>query len=57
MIEIYKVNKIKNNIIDTIYVFNGKIASKNEEDLFQNIFTEQEIEDIKKNGIIVKFSD
>jgi hypothetical protein len=55
--KIYKVKQLTNGVVTTIYVFNGKITSKNEEDLFQNIFTEHEIEDIKKNGIIVKFSD
>ena len=55
--KIYKVNQLTNGEVTTIYVFNGKVASQNEDELFKNIFTNEEIEQIKGNGINVKFSD
>ena len=53
---IYKVNHILNGTIDTIYVFygNNKIT-ENENDLFKKLFTNEEIENINKNNINVKF--
>jgi len=54
--KIYKVKQFMNDSIQTIYVFNGSIASS-EEELFQKIFTPKETEDIQHNGIIVKFSE
>ena len=55
--KIYKIKQLTNGEVTTIYVFNGKIVSQNEEELFQNIFTPEEIEEIKTNGIIIKFSE
>ena len=55
--KIYKIKQLTNGEVTNIYVFNGKIASQNEEELFQNIFKQEEIEEIKTNGIIVKFSE
>ena len=48
MTEIYKVNKIKNNKIDTIYVFNGG-KDKNNNQIFNN----NEIKNIDNNKIKV----
>ena len=47
--KIYKIKQLTNGEVTTIYVFNGKIAAQNEEDLFQNIFTPEEITEIKTN--------
>ena len=49
---IYKVNKIKNNKIDTIYVFNGGDKDKN----FNKIFNDNEIKNIDRNNIKVVYS-
>jgi len=55
---IYKVNKMVNGTIDTIYVFNGdKNGSKNQKELFNRIFTEEEIDMIQKHKIAVKFTE
>jgi len=54
--EIYKVKLIKNGLINSIYVFNGKIKADNEEELFKNIFTDKENDEIKLEGISIKFS-
>jgi len=55
---IYKVNKMVNGSIDTIYVFNGdKNGSKNQKELFNRIFTEEEIQTIQKEKIAVKFTE
>jgi len=55
---IYKVNKMVNGTIDTIYVFNGdKNGSKNQKELFNRIFTEEEINLIQKDKIAVKFTE
>jgi hypothetical protein len=55
--QIYKVKQIVNGNINTIHVFNGKKTTENEEDLFKKIFTDEENEQIKKENIIVKFSE
>ena len=55
--KIYKIKQLTNGVVTTIYVFNGKIALQNEEELFENIFTPEEIQEIKTNDIEVKFSD
>ena len=47
--KIYKVNQLTNGEVTTIYVFNGKVASQNEDESFQNIFTTEEVEQIKSN--------
>ena len=49
---VYKVKQLINGSINIIYVFNGK---KSEE--FNNIFTEEERQQIKSENITVKFSD
>ena len=57
---IYKVKQLVNGSINTIYVFNGKINAKNEqeeEELFKKIFTDEENKQIKSQQIAVKFSD
>ena len=46
---IYKVKKLNNDIIDTIYVFYGRKDSKlQDEDSLKQIFTDKEYNDIKK---------
>ena len=39
--KIYKVKQLTNGEVTTIYVFNVKVASENEEELFQKIFTQE----------------
>ena len=55
--KIYKIKQIVNGEVNTIYIFNGKIASENEEELFQKIFTPEEISQIKSTSISVIFSE
>jgi len=50
---VYKVKQLVNGSINTIYVFNGKKSEEDEEQLF----TPQEQEQIKREKIIVKFSE
>jgi len=54
---IYKVKHLINGKIDTIYVFNGKVTSSNQEELFNKIFTDKENEEIKADKINIKFSE
>jgi len=54
---IYKVKHMVNGSINTIFVFNGKNAQENEEELFKKIFTEEENEKIKSERITIKFSE
>ena len=54
---IYKVKQILNGKINTIYVFNGKKSSENEEDLFKKIFNDEENKQIKSEKIKIKFSE
>jgi hypothetical protein len=42
--KIYKVKQLVNDEITNIYVFNGKLVTNNEEDLFNKIFTDDELE-------------
>jgi hypothetical protein len=51
MTEIFKVNNIKNNIVDTIYVFNGGDKDNNS----NNIFNDNEIKNIESNKIKVVY--
>ena len=55
---IYKVNYLVDGQIDTIYVFFGKVIpkGKEQEEIFTEIFTEEEIENIDKNDIKIVFS-
>jgi len=55
--QIYKIKQLINGEVNTIYVFNGKVASENEEELFQTIFTSAEITQIKSGAISVVFSE
>ena len=54
---IYKVKLLVNGSINTIYVFNGKKTAEKEEELFKKIFTDGELEQIKKENISIKFSE
>ena len=54
---IYKIKKLVNGDIDTIYVFNGRKTAESDEELFKKIFTDKENEEIKRQGVSVKFSD
>jgi hypothetical protein len=55
---IYKVKKIKNDIIDTIYVFYGRKDSKlQNEDTLKQIFSDKEYDDIKKHNTKIIFSE
>ena len=54
---IYKIKKLINGDIDTIYVFNGRKTAESDEELFKKIFTDEENEQIKTQGVSVKFSD
>ena len=55
--KIYKVKQLVNGSINTIYVFNGKIITNNEEELFKTIFTDEEIELINSQKISIIFSE
>jgi hypothetical protein len=48
---VYKVKQLINGTINTIYVFNGKKSNE-----FKKVFTEEEIQQIKTENIIVKYS-
>ena len=55
---IYKINYLVNGSIKTIFVFYGQpIKVENEEKILQTIFTEQEVDNITKNKIFVKFTE
>ena len=54
---IYKIKKLVNGDIETIYVFNGRKKAESEEELFKKIFTDEENEQIKRQRVSVKFSD
>jgi len=53
---IYKVKRIVNGKVNSIYVFNSKNVDKNEEELFKTIFSEKEAEQIQSESIKVVFS-
>jgi len=55
--KIYKVKQLVNGSVDTIYIFNGRKSVDNEEELFKNIFTDEETEDIKTHNISIKFCE
>ena len=55
---IYKLNYVVNGIIKIIYVFYGKTVSSNKQnELFKEIFTNKELENINNNKIQVVFCD
>ena len=54
---IYKVKQLSNGKINTIYVFNGKKTTENEDELFKKIFTDEENKEIKSERIQIKFSE
>lgn len=55
---VYKVHHLLENSVATIYVFYGKkVPSKNQNEIFKKIFTNEEIENINKYKINVIFSD
>ena len=55
---IYKVNNLVNGRTDTIYVFYGENKNiKNKTDLFNKVFTPDEIKKIKTEKINVQFSN
>ena len=54
---VYKVKQLVNGLINTIYVFNGKTSEENEEQLFKKIFKTEELEQIKREKSVVKFSE
>ena len=55
---IYKVKKVKNDKIDTIYVFYGRKDKQISEDkLIEKIFSEKEYDDIKEHNTKIVFSE
>jgi hypothetical protein len=59
---IYKVKRIVNGSLNTIYVFNAKkeeakLVEPSEKELFKEIFSDREAEQIQSEGIKVVFSD
>ena len=55
---IYKVKKITNGKIDTIYVFYGRKEKETTEDkLIKQIFTDKEYDDIKEYNSKIVFSE
>ena len=56
--KIYKLNYVVDGIIQTIFVFYGKtISSNKQKELFKEIFTNKELENIHSNKIQVVFSN
>jgi hypothetical protein len=55
--KIYKVKQLVNGVVNTIYIFNGRKSVDNEEELFKNIFSENESEEIKTHNISIKFCE
>ena len=53
---IYKVKRLVNGSINTIYVFNGN-KTEGDEELFKKVFTDEENQLINSENITVKFSD
>jgi len=54
---IYKVKLVTEGNVNTIFVFTGRRIEKSETELFEKIFTESEIEQIKNDKITIKFSE
>ena len=55
---IYKVNHLVDGNIKSIYVFYGKnIAPKDQKELFNQIFTDSEMDNISKNNTTIHFSE
>jgi hypothetical protein len=55
---IYKVKKIKNDRVDTIYVFYGRNDNQiSEDDLTKKVFSIKEYDDIKRDNIKIVFSE
>ena len=58
---IYKIKRIVNGSLNTIYVFNAKKEERSsepsEKELFKEIFSDREAEQIQSEGIKVVFSD
>ena len=55
---VYKVKKLVNDKVDTIYVFYGRKEREITEDqLIKKIFTEKEYDDIKEDNIKIVFSE
>ena len=55
---IYKVKKLINGKIDTIYVFYGrKTKDTTEDQIIKKIFTEKEYDDIKEHNTNIVFSE
>ena len=54
---IYKVKYIIGGKIDTIFIFNGTIKFNSEKELFNNIFSEKELQQIKSDNINIKISE
>ena len=54
---IYKVKLSANGAVSTIFVFNGKKTTENENELFERAFTAAEKEQINADGITVQFCE
>ena len=55
---IYKVKKLKNDRVDTIYVFYGRNDNQiSEDDLTKKVFSIKEYDDIKRENIKIVFSE
>ena len=54
---IYKVKLSTNGAVSTIFVFNGKKTTENENELFEKAFTAAEKKQIDENGITVQFCE
>ena len=54
---IYKVKLSINGAVSTIFVFNGKNKTETENELFDNVFTAAEKEQINADGITVQFCE
>jgi len=55
---IYKVKNLKNDKVDTIYVFYGKRDKQiSEDELIKNVFSDEEYDDIKQDNTKIVFSE
>jgi hypothetical protein len=55
---IYKVKKLKNDKVDTIYVFYGRKDNQlSEDELIKKVFSDKEYDDIKRDNIKIVFSE
>ena len=53
---IYKIKHLENGTLHSVYVFNAKSTGESDEQLFKQIFSDKEAEQINSNKVKVVFS-